>query len=154
MSPLRVLLVLIAALGSGLAGCAKSENPELLYGSYDVHVTAFGKTDPDIVTLSEGHGALLLDFNYGFYTDAGATNATGIRAKLSDHDLKIVEQPIHVEHSTGAIDGTVTGKGTATGAELTITLNVLPVNFAVPDPSGGVLPAGSTVDYTLTGTKL
>lgn len=136
-----------------MAGCASSDNPKLLYGSYDVQVTAFGKTDPDIVTLSEGSGALLLDFNYGFYTDAGAVNATGIRAKLSDHELKISEQPIHVEHSTGSIDGTVTGKGTATGAELTLTLNVLPVNFVVPDPNGGVLPAGSTVDYTLTGAR-
>ena len=134
-------------------GCASGTNPKVLYGSYDVQVTAFGKTDPDIVTISEGDHALILDFNYGFYTDSGAANASGVRAKLSGHDLKIASQPIHVEHSTGSIDGTVTGQGSADGASLTLTLNVLPINFAVPDGSGGVLPAGSTVDYTLTGGK-
>ncbi|MEO6950635.1 MAG: hypothetical protein ABI321_02400 [Polyangia bacterium] len=149
MSSLRAVIVSLVCVG----GCASGTNPKLLYGTYDVQVTAFGKTDPDIVTVSEGNGALILDFNYGFYTDSGAVNASGIRAKLSDRDLKIASQPIHVEHSTGSIDGTVTGQGTADGASLTLTLNVLPVNFAVPDPSGGVEPAGSTVDYTLTGTK-
>jgi hypothetical protein len=132
------------------SGCASDDaNAKAFYGTYDAMVSAFGKTDPTVLTVSEGvSGALILDFTQGFTTDVGAVNASGLRATLDGGNLKLAAQPVHVDHSTGEIDGTVTGIGTLNGTNLSLTLDVTP-NSPVPDDDGGT----AVIDYEVMGSK-
>jgi hypothetical protein len=136
------------------AGCARTVDPELVYGSYSVMVSAFGKTDPTVVVAGKGaDGVILLNFTHGFTTDYGAINGTGLRVDLDGDRLELAQQPVHVDHSSGEIDGTLTGIGTTGGASLSLTLKVLPSNIILQDANGQPLPAGSTIDYEVAGPK-
>ena len=143
----------IAAVLGGGAGCANAVDEKLLLGTYSVMVSAFDKSDPAFVVASEGDDAILFNFTYGFYTDYGAENATGVRSHIDGDKLVIDEQPIHVDHSTGRIDGTLTGVGTTGSTSLDLTFHVLPSNVILKDPNGQPLPAGTTVDYEVTGPR-
>ena len=142
------LLLLSFAAG----GCASAVDPKLVYGTYTVMVSAFGKSDPTIVVASEGSdGTILLNFTYGITTDYNAVNASGLRSHVDGSELKLDSQPLHVDHSTGAIDGTVIGVGTAGGAKLALTLKVTPSN--VTTINGMPYVAGTTIDYEVDGPK-
>ncbi len=145
-----VLALLTLTLGGG---CANVVDPKLIYGTYDVMVSAFGKTDTTIAVASEGDNTLLLAFTAGFSTPYGAENATGLRVGLDGSGLSLDAQPVHVEHSTGILDGTLTGVGRTGGATLSLTLKVLPSNAVVKDANGDPLPAGATVDYEVQGAR-
>jgi hypothetical protein len=116
-------------------------------------VSAFGKSDPAFVVASEGKDAILFNFTYGFTTDYGAVNATGIRSHIDGDKLVIDSQPIHVDHSTGLIDGMLTGVGTTGSTNLSLTFHVLPSNVILKDQNGQPLPAGTTVDYEIDGPR-
>jgi hypothetical protein len=143
-------LTVFSCLGLCAGGCASDDaSAKAFYGTYDAMVSAFGKTDPTVLTVSQGDsGVLILDFTQGFTTDVGATNASGLRATLDGGDLKLAAQPVHVDHSTGEIDGTVTGIGTLSGTNLSLTLDVTP-NMPVPDDDGGT----AVIDYEVMGAK-
>jgi hypothetical protein len=150
------LLATIGLLGLGAvpSGCARAVDPMLFYGTYPVSVTAFGKSDPTIVVVSDGReGDILFNFTHGFTTEYGAPNATGVRVALDDAELVVESQPIHVEHSSGTIDGTMTGRGTTSGQDIDLTLSVVPTNVIILGPDGQPLPPGTTVDYVVKGQK-
>lgn len=151
----RLLALLACVTGAGFSsGCANAVDATLLYGTYNVSVSAFGKSDDTIVSISEGSDSVLLfHFTHGFTTDYDAKNATGLRVGLDGSTLIVDMQPVHVEHSSGTIDGTVTGTGSTGGASVDLVLKVLPTNVAIVGPDGTPLPAGSTVDYTVKGSK-
>lgn len=147
---LGLLAVLLATLG----GCANAVDEKLLLGTYSVMVSAFGKTDPAFVVVSPGSDdAILFNFTYGFYTDYGAMNATGLRAHIDGDKVVWDDQPVHVDHSTGQIDGTLTGVATTGATSLQATFHVLPSNVILKDANGQPLPAGSTVDYEIDGPR-
>lgn len=151
-------LVRLAILGLGSivfgSGCASAVDPKLVFGTYGVQVSAFGKTDEAVVIASQGvDDVILLNFTYGFTTDYDAPNRTGLRATLEDGKLTLAQQPVHVDHSTGEIDGMMTGVGTTGGASVSLTLKVVPSNVILKDESGAPLPAGSTIDYEVEGPK-
>jgi hypothetical protein len=131
-------------------GCANDDgSAKAFYGTYSAMVSAFGKTDPTVLTVMQGDDdALILDFTNGFTTDASAANASGLRATLDGGNLKVASQPVHVDHSTGEIDGTVTGVGTLSGTSLSLTLDVTPSN-PVPDDDGGT----AVIDYEVMASK-
>ncbi len=147
------LVALAGMIGLGAStGCASAQDAKIVYGTYDVLVSAFGKSDPCIVVATEGaDDDIILNFTYGFTTDYNAVNATGIRSHLDGRELQIDSQPLHVDHSTGAIDGTVEGIGTAGGEKLALTLKVLPTN--VTTVNGMPYVAGTTIDYEVNGPK-
>jgi hypothetical protein len=144
-------LAIVCLLGA--AGCASAVDEKLLLGTYSVMVSAFGKSDPAFVIASQGNDAILFNFTYGFYTDYGAVNATGIRSHIDGDKLVVDSQPIHVDHSTGQIDGTLTGVGSTGGTSLSLTFHVQPSNVILKDANGQPLPAGSTVDYEIDGPR-
>ncbi len=148
----RLALLALALLGAG-AGCANAIDEKVLLGTYSVTVTAFTKSDPAFVVASQGHDAILFNFTYGFYTDYGAVNETGIRAHIDGDKLIIDQQPVHVDHSTGQIDGMLSGVGTTGSTSLALTFHVLPSNLILKDQNGQPLPAGTTVDYEIAGPR-
>ena len=143
----RLALVLCALAPIALsAGCASAVDESLLVGTYQVTVSANDKSDPAFVTVSAGDNAVLFNFTYGFYTDYGAPNATGIRGDIDGEQIDFKAQPVHVDHSTGQIDGTLTGVGKQSGMTLGLTFHVTPTNVAPP--------AGSpTYDYEIDGPR-
>jgi hypothetical protein len=60
-----------------------------------------------------------------------------------------------VDHSTGTIEGTVTGSGTlSSSGAVDLTLHVAPTNFAIQGPDGGAPPPqGTTLDFQVQGAK-
>jgi len=150
----RLLAFLSLVTGSAaLGGCANAIDLTAFYGTFSVSVSAFGKSDDTIVVASEGLDAVLFNFTHGFSTDFDAPNATGLRVQLDDTTLNVEKQPIHVDHSSGELDGTVTGTGTATGSTVDIVLKVVPSNVTIIGTDGNPLPAGTTVDYAVKGSK-
>jgi hypothetical protein len=149
----RITLVFAAALG--LVGCSSNSESKALYGTtFDLNVSAFGKTDPTTAVVDQGDKSdLVFQFTYGFFTEPGDVNDTGLQVELKGTTLTVNTQPIHVDHSTGPIDGTVTGSGTLNGTSLNLTLNVLPSDFTIFDANHNPVAAGTTVDYTITGTQ-
>jgi hypothetical protein len=142
----RIALALCALPFIILGGCANAVDESLLLGTYQVTVTANNKTDPAFVVVTAGDDAVLFNFTYGFYTDYNAVNATGIRGTIDGDKVDFQNQPIHVDHSTGQIDGTLTGIGTQSGTSLGLTFHVAPMNVSPP--------AGSaTYDYEIDGPR-
>jgi hypothetical protein len=151
--PMRMFLLLVAmsALGCGGDGADKA-----LYASYSVTVSGMGKSDPDVMTVGPGaSGKLLLTFTFGINTDAMGPNSTGLKASLDGSSLKLDSQPIRVDHSTGTIEGTVTGSGNlSTSGSVDLALHVAPTNFAIQGPDGGEPPPqGTTLDFQVQGSK-
>jgi hypothetical protein len=127
------------------SGCGSSAAGKALLGSYSVMITSMGKTDPDVMTVSPAvDGNLLLSFAAGVTTDVGAPNAGGLRANLSDSSkVSLDPQPVHIDHSTGSVTGTVTGDGVLNGdGSCDVTLHFT--------SEAGV---GSPQDYEITGSK-
>jgi hypothetical protein len=154
---MRITLRRLASLGlvvMALNGCANAVSISAISGAYAVMVSAFGKTDPDVCVVGPGSdGAVLFDFTYGFTTDYGAPNATGLRAHVDGQKLVLDMQPVHVDHSTGQIDGMLTGVGSTGDTNLALTLKVLPSNIILRDENGQPLPPGSTIDYEVNGPR-
>ena len=108
-------------------------------------ITSMGKTDPDLMTVSPSVGGnLLLTFAAGVTTDVGAVNANGLRADLMDSSkLTLASQPVHIDHSTGSVSGTVTGDGVLNSdGSCDVTLHFT--------SDAGV---GTPQDYEITGSK-
>jgi hypothetical protein len=116
-----------------------------LLGSYDVMISAMGKSDPDVMTVSPASdGKLLFTFVAGITTDPGAPNANGLRGDLKDSSkVTLAAQQAHIDHSTGALEGTVTGEGVLMGnGSCDVTLHFAPTI------------GGGTQDYQISGSKL
>jgi hypothetical protein len=125
------------------SGCGSNDAGKALEGTYSVMISAMGKSDPDIMTVSPGTDQkLLFTFVAGITTDVGAVNANGLRADLSGSKVSMVSQPVHIDHSTGSVTGTVTGEGTLNGdGTADVTLHFT--------PEGGTV----VQDYTISGMK-
>jgi hypothetical protein len=137
-----LLGLLFTACGGDSSGEAK-----MLVGSYTVMISSDGKSDPDVMTISQGtHGDILLTFLAGITTDAMGPNPNGLRAGLSGPNVKIDPQPCHIDHSTGNLDGTVSGMGTimTDGSSLDFMLTFMPTNL------GGT----SMLNYEITGQRM
>lgn len=126
------------------SGCGSSAAGKALLGSYSVMITSMGKTDPDLMTVSPGmDDKLLLTFAAGVTTDVGAVNMNGLRADLTDSSkLSLASQPVHIDHSTGSVSGTVTGDGVLNGDG---TCDVV-LHFTGDG-------SGTPQDYEITGSK-
>lgn len=125
-------------------GCGSSAGSQSLLGSYGVMISSMGKSDPDVMTVSEGTGGkLLLTFSAGILTDTTGPNPDGLISSLHDSSMLTLDmQPVHIDHSTGYQDGMVTGTG-----------------VLMPDGSCDVTlhfsgSGGTTQDYEISGMKL
>lgn len=124
-------------------GCGSGPGAKALIGSYSVMISSMGKSDPDLMTVSPGAGGkLLLTFAAGIVTDATGPNPDGLRADLHDSSKVTLDaQPAHVDHSTGALTGTVTGSGTVKpDGTCDLTLHF-------------VVASASPQDYQIVGAK-
>jgi hypothetical protein len=155
---MRKLLVLLPLLSA----CDQSVSSKGLTGVFDVMITQAGKSDPDVMTVSNGSGGmLLLTFIAGITTDPNGVNANGLRASLGEGGtLHLAAQPAHIDHSTGILDGDIFGDGKIEKAMVTLTLHYAPTNFAIGTVTdGGIIlsrDAGTskpTLDYMVTGTR-
>jgi hypothetical protein len=143
-----------------VAACAGADPGTIraVSGNYNVSISTMGKTDPDVLTVAQGMGSFLVfTFTAGITTDAMGPNPSGLRVGYDGVTLSVASQPVRVDHSTGAIDGTVTGSGTLIrSGSVGLTLHLSPTNFAVPTSDGGSAPAdggaSATLDYEITGT--
>ena len=128
-------------LGAGCGDDAPPPNPSALLGTYGVDVSANGKTDRTIMTVSLGSSdAVLLNFTMGIST---------VRCQvMGSTELTLPRQTLHVDHASGVAEGQATGGGTidAMGAvDLTISLST--VGFATDAGANGA------VDYTIKGQR-
>jgi hypothetical protein len=127
------------------SGCGSSAAGKELLGTYSVMISSMGKSDPDVMTVSPGtDDKLLLTFVAGVTTDVGAIDANGLRADLkSSSQVSLGSQPVHIDHSTGSVSGTVTGEGMINGdGTCDVTLH-----FTTDAMAGGVQ------DYVISGTR-
>jgi hypothetical protein len=146
-----------------VGACSQSVSSKGVIGNYDVMISQDGKSDPDLMTINDGSGGtLLITFIAGITTDPDGPNPTGLRAKLgSGQKLTLSKQPAHIDHSTGELDGTLTGEGQVTGNDISLVFHYLPTNLAIgqtQDPDGGVVLSRTdggtgTLDYTITGSR-
>jgi len=126
------------------SGCGSNAAGKAVEGEYSVTIAKDGKSDPDLMIVSPGtDGKLLFTFVAGITTDVGAVNANGLRADLKDSSrISFDMQPVHIDHSTGFVTGSVTGEGTLNGdGTCDVTLHFLPESGTDPQ------------DYGITGTK-
>jgi hypothetical protein len=126
------------------SGCGSNAAGKAVEGEYSVMIAKDGKSDPDLMIVSPGtDGKELFTFVAGITTDVGAINANGLRADLKDSSrISFDMQPVHIDHSTGSVTGTVTGEGTLNGdGSCDVTLHFLPEAGSQPQ------------DYGITGTK-
>ncbi len=124
-------------------GCGSSSAGKALLGSYSVMISSMGKSDPDLMTVSPGvGGTLLLTFAAGVTTDVGAVDANGLRATLDSSKVTLAAQPVHIDHSTGSVSGSVTGEGVLNGD------GTCDVTLHFTSDTGG-----STQDYEISGMK-
>jgi len=140
-SSLLALCVGYCAIAS--SGCGSSAGGKDLLGSYTVQISTNGKSDPDVMTMSEGvGGTYLLTFVAGITTDVGAVNANGLRMKLEAQQVKMESQPVNIDHSTGYQSGTVTGDGVIMGdGTCDLFLHFSPAT-------------GGTQDYEVVGARM
>ncbi len=129
-------------------------------GAYTVSIASGGKMDPDIMSISNGAGGtLLFTFVAGITTDAMGINPDGLRGTLDGMNIKVESQPVHIDHSTGQLDGFASADGTIVpdGSTVTLNLHFQPTNFALRDADGGVLPTPdgglALIEYVITGAK-
>lgn len=141
----RLLSLALLALVS--QGCGGTTGAAGIIGSYDVQISKDGKSDPDIMSISEGAGGtVLFTFITGITTDPMGPNAGGLRGTVSGTEVKIEPQPAHIAHSTGALDGTLMAQGTIMpdGSTVSLVITYAPVNLA----------DATTLEYTVEGSKL
>jgi len=141
--PARLALLLLA-VAAGCGGNGPPLNPNAFVGSYAVTVTANGQTDMDLMDVVAGADeTVLLTFTYGFHPD--------IRCLVSGSTgLTVPRQTLHVEHSTGELDGQATGMGTLMNGSFALTLELVTPGIAAPD--GGANSTGP-VTYQVAGKK-
>jgi hypothetical protein len=159
---LRLLGVVVLLLP--LSACESNVSATPVLGTYQITISAMGKSDPTILSIVTGSsGTLLLNFTAGITTDPGAPNAAGIRATLGEgNKLTVQRQPAHIEHSTGILNGTLWGEGQVMTSDITMSLHYAPTNFAIGtvDLDAGIVlsrdagTASATLEYTVEGTKL
>ena len=127
------------------SGCGSNAAGSAVIGSYSVMISSMGKSDPDVMTVSPGtDDKLLFTFAAGVTTDVGAVNANGLRANFKDSSkVSLDSQPVHIDHSTGSVSGTVIGEGVLNGD------GSCDVVLHFSDPAG----VGSMQDYEIVGTK-
>jgi hypothetical protein len=127
------------------SGCSASTAGKALVGSYNVMIASGGKSDPDVMTVTLGSGgAMLLTFEAGITTDQAGPNPDGLRATLMNSTMLTLEaQPVHIDHSTGELDGNVSGSGSI-GADGTCNLKLLFTAVGSTAPS----------EYDVTGSRL
>ncbi|HZS42278.1 MAG TPA: hypothetical protein VFF06_35855 [Polyangia bacterium] len=162
MSSTISLRLALAIAGLMIGGCSSSVSTKTIVGEYQVMITYLNVSDPDTLSIKPGtNGSVLLTFAAGITTDADGPNPDGLRATLdSSTQFKLAPQPAHVDHSTGNLTGSMSGEGTvAIDGTVMGTLHFTPMNGAVRDADGGLVPVpdgGSNVvlDYQLTGSRL
>jgi hypothetical protein len=144
---MRSTLGLALVFGALSAGCnADTGGNKGLIGSYEITISKDGKSDPDIMSVAVGsQSSLLLTFIAGITTDVVGPNPNGLRCSLQETRLTVLAQPCHISHSTGQLDGNVTGEGTLApdGSSVNITLHYKPTNL------GGT----AQLDYAIEGSK-
>jgi hypothetical protein len=126
------------------SGCSSSTAGKALVGSYNVMIAAGGKSDPDIMTVSLGsNSSLLLTFAAGITTDVGGVNPDGVRATVKSATMiNIDAQPAHIDHSTGQLDGSLSGAGIINSdGSCDMTLHF-------------IVGGAATQDYAVTGNRL
>lgn len=139
-----VALPLLAAFALSSVGCgedAPPPDPQALLGTYDVDVTANGKTDKTVMTVSLGSSQnVLLNFTMGIST---------VRCQvMGSTQLTLPRQTIKVAHASGVAEGQATGGGTITAdgaVDLKISLST--VGFATDAGANGA------VEYVFTGQR-
>jgi hypothetical protein len=127
-------------------GCSSATtSAKGVVGSYMVMITNtdVNRTDSDVMTVSAGSGGdLLLTFVAGITTDIGGPNTDGLRADLkSSTEVSLASQPAHVDHSTGNLDGSISGTGTFKPDGCDLKMMFLPAG-------------GSAMAFEITGTHL
>ncbi len=147
---------LLAAIAL-LAGCSgSSTSTKAIVGSYTVTITRNGVSDPDVLTIRDGSaGSLLITFVAGVTTDPMGPNADGLRASIDGSKIDIKPQPAHIDHSTGNLDGTLSGTLMVTAGTLSGSLAFVPSSGLITDADGGAvqLGDGGALAYELMGTK-
>jgi hypothetical protein len=128
-------------------GCGGKPGTNALVGSYSVTVAMVspaGPTDPDVMTVTQGrNGTLLLTFEAGISTDPSDTNYNGLVASGDPGSLNLASQPVHIDHPSGRLDGTLTGSGKINSdGSCDVKLHFTPT-------------AGSTgpIDYDVSGAR-
>ena len=139
-----VLASLLAFLAAAASGCGDDSPPPMpaaVLGTYDVDVTANGKTDHTIMTVSQGSNLnVLLNFTMGIST---------VRCQMiGSTQLTLPRQTLHVAHASGVADGQATGGGTISAAgAVDLTINLTTAGF------GGDAGASGGVEYKFTGAR-
>lgn len=143
----RAVRRLFVVFGFGLlvGGCRKPVGPEDFAGTYDVMIEANGLADRTRMFASPGaSGTVLLDFTFGI---------SQLRCRItSPEGLALDSQSARVQHSTGTMDGVVSGEGTiSTEGAVDLTLEV-----ETGGADGGVPADGGSASRTLrvTGSRL
>ena len=114
-----------------------------MVGTYEVQIEAFGKTDPDLMSVSAGSAdTVLLTFVSSFgKVRSSVIGSTG---------LSLPRQKVKVPFPTGAADAQVTGGGSISAAgEVDVTLVVRVSGFTAPDGGAGM----DSEPYYITGTR-
>ena len=104
-----------AVASSGCGGSSATSSTKDVIGSYMVMITNtdVNRTDSDVMTVSAGSGGdILLTFVAGITTDISGPNPDGLRGTIKATEVTVASQPAHVDHSTGNLDGTISGTGT------------------------------------------
>src|SRR5258706_15759609 len=144
---------------SALAGCSEDISNKGLLGTYEVMITAAGLSAPDFLAVTPAMGgAVVLNFTVGITTDAGAANGSGLRASVGEGNVfTLARQPAHIDHSTGQLDGIISGDGKVSGAGmLMLTLHYAPMHFIIKSDGGTPLDGGvggPTLDYVVSGAR-
>jgi hypothetical protein len=142
----RGLLVALA-LGLLVGGCRKPVGPEDFAGTYEVMIEANGQSDRTRMFASPGSsGTVLLDFTFCI---------SQLRCRItSPEGLALDSQSARVQHSTGTMDGMVSGEGTinAEGAvDLTLQVETGGGDGGVPAPMDG---GSASRTLRITGSRL
>jgi hypothetical protein len=139
------------------SGCHSSPGTDGVTGSYSVTISQGGLSDPDVVSIFPGaHDTLLLEFATGVTTDLMGPNPNGLIASWDGMQLTLDRQPAHIEHSTGQLDGVVSGTGTLTadGSALMLTLSFEPNNLIASDAGTRTDGGVAILSYTVSGAKM
>ncbi len=130
-----------------VSGCGSDTSSfKGVVGTYGITISKDGKQDPDVMSVLQGtQSSLLLTFVAGISTDPRGSNPNGLRCGQQATKLTVLPQPAHITHSTGQLDGMVSGEGTLAldGSTVNFTLHYMPTNLA----------GAATLDYVVEGSK-
>jgi hypothetical protein len=142
----------IASSGCGSSGSSmmtSAPSTKGLVGSYMVMITNDSHTDSDVMTVTAGtDDDLLLTFTAGITTDVAGPNPDGLRTSLKaatdvkgETDATIAAQQAFVDHSTGSLEGSISGTGTFKTDGIDFKMTFLPMG-------------GSSMAFEITGSHL